>query len=136
VDHEATRQFVDDELALQQERDSERWGFDFVLERARSSGQGSKRYVWEVTPQEKIPELYAPRGMEYLGRCAVHSDDAPTPAAATAVASAETTNTKQTSISGTASIFLLYFDKSSLLVSIKPYKPCGNCFLRFIIEEL
>ncbi|XP_023719362.1 uncharacterized protein LOC111870937 [Cryptotermes secundus] len=102
VDHEDTRQFVENELALQQERDSERWGFDFLHEKERSSGPGSKRYVWEkVTPHEKIPEPYALRGMEYLGKCAIDGDDAPAPAAATTVvASAETTKTtKQTSIS-------------------------------------
>lgn len=115
VDHEDTRQFVEHELALQRERDSERWGFDFLHEKERHSGPGSKRYVWEkVTSQEEIPEPYALRGMEYLSKCAVHGDDAPAsaaattvhgddapaPAAATTVAYAETTkNTKQTSIS-------------------------------------
>lgn len=114
VDHEDTRQFVEHELALQQERDSERWGFDFLHEKERSSGPGSKRYVWEkVTPHEKIPEPYALRGMQYLGKCAVDGDDAPAPPAATTVASAETTKkTKQTSISGTALIALLHVDKS------------------------
>jgi hypothetical protein len=120
VDHEDTRQFVEHELALQQERDSERWGFDFLHEKERSSGPGSKRYVWEkVTPQEKIPEPYALRGMEYLSKCAVDGDDAPAPAAATTVASGETTKkTKQTSISGTELIPLLQFDKSLSCQSI------------------
>jgi len=103
VDHEDTRRFVDTELALQKERDSDRWGFDFVLERERTSGPGTTRYIWQrVTSDEKIPEPYALRGMKYLGKRAVSSDDDPKPAttaqeAATSVASA--TNTKQTLIS-------------------------------------
>jgi hypothetical protein len=134
VDHEDTRQFVEHELALQQERDSERWGFDFVHEKERSSGPGSKRYVWEkVTPHEKIPAPYALRGMEYLSKWAVHGDDAPAPAAATTVhsndapaqaaattvASAETTKkAKQTRISGMALIAVLHFDISLSYQSI------------------
>jgi hypothetical protein len=114
VDHEDTRRFVDRELALQQERDSERWGFDFVLERERTSGPGTKRYVWQkVTPNEKIPEPYALRGMQYLSRCAVSSDD-PTPAttalevmAATSSAATVSSNTKQTLISGKENFVLL-----------------------------
>jgi hypothetical protein len=138
VDHEDTRQFVEHELTSQHERDSERWGFDFLREKERSSGPGSKRYVWEkVTPHDKIPEPYALRGMKYLSKCAIHGDDASAPAAATtavhgddapapaaattAVHSgdaptqattttvAETKKTKQTSISGTALVAVLTF---------------------------
>jgi hypothetical protein len=139
VDHEHTRQFVEHELDLQRERDSERWGFDFQHEKERHSGPGSKRYVWEkVTPQEEIPKPYALRGMEYLSKCAVHGDDAaattvhgdeaPAPAAATNVASAEATKKiKQTSISGTVFIALLHFLKSV----IKLYKLCVACLLLF-----
>jgi hypothetical protein len=118
VDHEDARQFVRQELALQQKRDAERWEFDFLNERELSSGPGPKRYVWEkVKCQEKVPEPYALRGMQYISKCAALGDVTPptaastettntstappTPAAATA-ASTETTNanTKQTSISG------------------------------------
>lgn len=106
VDHDDTRRFVDRELALQQERDSERWGFDFVRERERISGPGTTRYIWQrVTSDENIPEPYALRGMNYLGKHAVSSDDDPKPAttalevvAATSAAATET-NTKQTLIS-------------------------------------
>jgi hypothetical protein len=105
VDHEDARQFVKQELALQQKRDAERWGFDFVHEKELTSGPGSKRYVWE-----KVTEPYALRGMEYISKSAVLCEDSPpTPAAATAVSSTETTNmNKQTSISGTGVIALLY----------------------------
>jgi len=107
VDHDDTRRFVDRELALQQERDSERWGFDFVRERERTSGPGTTRYIWQrVTSDENIPEPYALRGMNYLGKHAVSSDDDPKPAttalevvAATSAAAATETNTKQTLIS-------------------------------------
>jgi len=117
VDHEDTRRFVDTELALQKERDSDRWGFDFVLERERTSGPGTTRYIWQrVQSDEKIPEPYALRGMKYLGKRAVSSDDDPKPAttaqeveAATSVASA--TNTKQTLISGKTNCVLLSFDR-------------------------
>jgi len=107
VDHDDTRRFVDRELALQQERDSERWGFDFVRERERTSGPGTTRYIWQrVTSDENIPEPYALRGMNYLGKHAVSSDDDPKPAttalevvAATSAAAATETNIKQTLIS-------------------------------------
>jgi hypothetical protein len=47
--------------------------------------------------------------MEYLSNCtAVHGDEPPTPAPAATVASAETTSTKQTSISGEALIVDCY----------------------------
>lgn len=79
VDHEDSRRFVERELAAQEARDADRWGFDFVRGCPRKSGPGTGRYVWEkVTPQEKIPEPYALRHMQYLSRFAV--DDAPTPA--------------------------------------------------------
>jgi Cyclin-dependent kinase inhibitor. len=104
VDHEDTRRFVDRELALQKERDTERWGFDFLLERERTSGPGTKRYIWQrVTPDEKIPEPYALRGMQYLGKREVSSDEDPKPAttALEVVAATSTaTSTKQTVISG------------------------------------
>jgi hypothetical protein len=94
VDHEDTRRFVDEQLALQQAQDAERWGFDFVLERERNSGSGTKRFVWEkVTPEEKIPEPYALRGMEYLSKCAIHGE-------VVAATSVPATSTKQTRISG------------------------------------
>lgn len=113
VDHEDTRRFVDRELALQQERDSERWGFDFMLERERTSGPGTKRYVWQkVISNEKIPEPYALRGMQYLSKSAVSSHDDPTPgttalevmaatsssSAAAAATTVTTTNSNQTFI--------------------------------------
>lgn len=103
VDHKDTRRFVDRELALQKERDSERWGFDFVLERERTSGPGTMRYIWQrVTPDEKIPEPYALRGMNYLGKRAVSNED-PKPASTAlevVAATSATTNAKQTVISG------------------------------------
>jgi hypothetical protein len=110
VDREEARQFVKKELALQQERDTERWGFDFLHEKELSSGPGSKRYAWEkVTSKEQVPEPYALRGMEYISKCAVLGDDAsPTPAAAVSSAETTNTNTKQTSISGTGVIALLH----------------------------
>jgi len=126
IDHEDTRRFVDRELASQQERDADRWGFDFVLEKERSSGPGTKRYVWQkVTPREKIPEPYALRGMEYLSKCTVRGDAITSVETVTAtstvqeVASAApaaaettetvTTNTKQSSITGKPSFVLLHF---------------------------
>lgn len=120
VDHEGTRRFVDKELALQKERDSERWGFDFVLEKERTRGPGTSRYIWRrVAPDEKIPEPYALRGMQYLGKHAVSNDDqkpATTAlevvAATSAAASTETaTNSKQTVISGKTDFVLLSFDR-------------------------
>lgn len=119
VDHDDTRRFVDRELALQKERDSERWGFDFVRERERTSGPGTTRYIWQrVTRDEKIPEPYALRGMKYLGKRAVSSDDDPKPgttaleveAATSARATTVTaSNTKQTVISGKTNFVLLSF---------------------------
>ncbi|KAJ9600773.1 hypothetical protein L9F63_001053, partial [Diploptera punctata] len=79
VNHDEARRLVDTELAEQQARDSDRWGFDFARGLPRKSGPGTARYIWEkVTPKEKIPEPYALRRMEYLSRCT--ADDAPTPA--------------------------------------------------------
>lgn len=95
VDHEDMRRFVDQELATQQARDAERWGFDFVNERERSVGPGTKRYVWEkVMPEDKVPEPYALRGMEYLSKCAIHGEVV----AATSVPA--TASTKQTTMTG------------------------------------
>jgi hypothetical protein len=95
VDHEDTRRFVDQELASQQARDAERWGFDFVRERERNSGPGTKRYIWEkVTPEDKVPESYALRGMKYLSKCAIHGE------VVAATSAPATTSTKQTRISG------------------------------------
>jgi hypothetical protein len=73
-----------------------------------------------VTTDEKIPEPYALRGMQYLGKRAVSSDDDPKPAttalevvaATSAAASTETaTNSKQTLISGKTDFVLLSFDR-------------------------
>lgn len=118
VDHEDTRRFVDRELASQTERDCERWGFDFVLERERTSGPGTTRYIWQrVTSDENIPEPYALRGMQYLGKHAVNSDD-PKPAttaqeavAATSAAAGTATNIKQTVISGKTDFVTSSFDR-------------------------
>jgi hypothetical protein len=116
VDHDDTRRFVDRELALQQERDSERWGFDFVRERGRTSGPGTTRYIWQrVTSDENIPEPYALRGMNYLGKHAVSNDD-PKPATTAlevvaATSAATETNTKQTLISGKTNFVLLNFGR-------------------------
>jgi len=123
VDHDDTRRFVDTELASQTERDCERWGFDFVLERERTSGPGTTRYFWQrVTPDENIPEPYALRGMQYLGKRAVSSDEDPKPATTAQEAVAATTaaggtvvtatNRKQTLISGKTDFVLLSLDRS------------------------
>jgi hypothetical protein len=126
VDHEDTRRFVDRELALQKERDSERWGFDFVLERERTNGPGATRYIWQrVSSDEKIPEPYALRGMKYLGKRAVSSDDDPKPATTAqevvAATSETATNTKQTVISGKTHFVLLSYDRFKGKVSYVMY---------------
>jgi hypothetical protein len=115
VDHEDARRLVDEEQALQQERDSDRWGFDFLLERERTSGPGTKRYVWQkVMPNEKIPEAYALRGMQYLGKHAVNSHEDSTPGTmalevmASTSATTVTTDTKQTCISGKTDFLLIF----------------------------
>jgi hypothetical protein len=95
VDHEDTRRFVELEVTAQQARDAERWGFDFVAERELDIGPGTKRYLWEkVKPQDKVPQPYALRGMEYLNKCAIHGE------VVAATSSPATTGSKQTIISG------------------------------------
>jgi hypothetical protein len=76
-----------------------------------------------VTSDEKIPEPYALRGMKYLGKHAVRSDDGPKPAttalevvAATSAATVTATNTKQTVISGKTNFVPLSFDRFGLRV--------------------
>lgn len=100
VNHEEARNLLDQELAEQQARDSDRWGFDFARGTPRKSGPGTARYIWEkVTPRKKIPEPYALRRMEYLSRCA--ADDAPTPA--TTATEVEEANSAVQQISSTTS---------------------------------
>ena len=63
VDHESARAFAERELRAQSLMDTERWGFDFQLDKPREN----ERYEWAVvTTQEIVPEAYALRGMPYL----------------------------------------------------------------------
>lgn len=58
VNREDAQTFVDKELAVMHQRESERWGFDFEAEVPLEH----PRFRWErVSPQENNPEAYAQR---------------------------------------------------------------------------
>lgn len=55
VDHEETRKFVEQELASQQLRDTDRWGYDFLRDMPKI---GHSKYTWERISSDKVPDVY------------------------------------------------------------------------------